>query len=233
MSSALPPDDQKALAVQAMFDRLAPSYDRVNRVMTVRLDQRWRRDVIRRLAIGPDDRVLDLACGTGDFWEIASATGADAIGVDFAPGMVQAARERHRGAMASVLGDALHLPFRAGAFTAAVSGFALRNFASLAPVFAELHRVLAPGGRIGLLEVDRPRQRPLRAGHAFYFGRVVPLIGGAISGDRAAYRYLPASTVYLPGQRELVRLLQAAGFHRIRKVGYGFGAAQGLIAVRP
>src|SRR5262245_23380002 len=114
MRSALPSDDEKAQAVQAMFDRIAPTYDRVNRVMTLRMDQGWRRDVVRRLAIGPEDRVLDLACGTGDFWEIAARTRANAIGLDFAPGMLRAARARHEGAMESVLGDALQLPFGAG-----------------------------------------------------------------------------------------------------------------------
>ena len=232
MSSALPPDDQKALAVQAMFDRLAPTYDRVNRVMTVRLDQRWRRDIVRRLAIGPEDRVLDLACGTGDFWEMAAAAQAHATGLDFALGMLRAAGKRHHGQIESVLGDALHLPFRTGTFTAAVSGFALRNFTSLPPVFGELHRVLAAGGRLGLLEVDRPHHRTLSAPHAVYFGRVVPLLGRVLSGDRAAYRYLSASTVYLPEHHELVRLLHAAGFDHVQKVRYGFGAAQGLVAVR-
>jgi demethylmenaquinone methyltransferase/2-methoxy-6-polyprenyl-1,4-benzoquinol methylase len=215
-----------------MFDRLAPRYDRVNRVITLRMDRRWRRDVVRRLAIGGNDRVLDLACGTGDFWALARQAGAVAVGLDYSAGMLRVAAHRHGRALAVVRGDALRLPFASGAFTAVCSGFALRNFTALAPVLVEVHRVLAPGGRLGLLEVDRPRRRALRNAHGLYFERLVPLVGAAISGDRAAYRYLPRSAAYLPGEEELRGLLESAGFRDVRKVGYALGAAQAILAVR-
>ncbi|MCC6961438.1 MAG: ubiquinone/menaquinone biosynthesis methyltransferase [Dehalococcoidia bacterium] len=228
--SVLPAPEEKAASVQAMFDRIAARYDRVNRVMTFNADQRWRRELVRRIEIGPGDRVLDLACGTGDFSEICRATGAAAVGLDFSRGMLEVAGQRApEGAW--VQGDALRLPLADGSFDAAVSGFALRNFVSIPPVLHELARVLKPGGRLGLLEVDRPANRAVRAGHSLYFDRVVPRVGGWVGRD-AAYRYLPQSAVYLPTQQELVRMLQEAGFKQIRKRSPMFGAIQSVSAVR-
>lgn len=214
-----------------MFDRIAPDYDRVNRVMTGRRDQAWRIALVRRLAIGPGDTVLDLACGTGDFAEIARDSGARVIALDFARGMLLQGSARHEGAIAFVQGDALQLPVAGGSIDAVVSGFALRNFTALPPVFAELQRVLKPRGRVGLLEVDRPRNRVLRAGHGLYFNRVVPMIGGMLS-DRDAYRYLPASASYLPPEPELLEMLRTAGFTSIRKRNHMMGAIQAISAVR-
>jgi len=126
----------------------------------------------------------------------------------------------------------MQLPLATGSVTVAVSGFALRNFVDIPPVFAELSRVMAPGARLGLLEVDRPRNAVVRAGHGLYFNRAVPLLGGLLSGDRDAYRYLPASAVYLPAEAELVAALVAAGFRKVRKRSPMFGAIQSIDAVR-
>lgn len=229
--SALPPPEQKAAAVRSMFDRISPSYDRVNRIMTLNADQRWRRALVRKLGVGPGDRVLDLACGTGDFTMLCRDVGADAVGLDFSGGMLRAAIQRHGESSAWVQGDALSLPLKDGTFTVAVSGFALRNFVDIAPAMQELARVLRPGGRLGLLEVDRPANPVIRFGHGMYFNRVVPLVGGALA-DRQAYRYLPQSASYLPPQDELVRILVDAGFHRIQKKSPMFGAIQSVTAVR-
>ncbi|MFN8617139.1 MAG: ubiquinone/menaquinone biosynthesis methyltransferase [Dehalococcoidia bacterium] len=226
----LPAPEEKAASVRAMFDRIAPRYDRVNRVMTFNADQRWRRELVRRLGIGPEDRVLDLACGTGDFSGICREAGAAPIGLDFSRGMLEVASARApQGSW--LQGDALRLPLADASFDAAVSGFALRNFVSIAPVLRELARVLKPGGRLGLLEVDRPANAAVRAGHSIYFNRVVPRVGGWIGRD-SAYRYLPQSAVYLPTQQELVRMLQDAGFKEIRKRSPMFGAIQSISAVR-
>lgn len=229
--SALPPPAEKAAAVRDMFDRISPSYDRVNRLMTFNADQRWRRDLVRRLRVGPGDLVLDLACGTGDFAEICRKAGATAVGLDFSRGMLNAANRRFPGLGIFVQGDALRLPFADGSFSAAVSGFALRNFVAIPPVLDELARVLKPGGRIGLLEVDKPRNPLVAAGHGLYFNRVVPLVGGLIA-DRKAYRYLPQSASYLPPEAELRAMLEAAGFVRTRKRSPMFGAIQSVSAVR-
>ena len=230
--SALPRPEDKAQAVRRMFDRIAGRYDRVNRLMTLNADQRWRRELVVRMAVGADDTVLDLACGTGDFGRMCQARGARLVGLDFSRGMLEIARKRSVPAVALVQGDALHLPIASGAVTVAVSGFALRNFVAIQPVLAELGRVLAPGGRLGLLEVDRPRNGLVRTGHGVYFNRIVPFAGGLVSGDREAYRYLPASAAYLPSQDELVEMLKGAGFRRIRKRSPMFGAIQSIDAVR-
>jgi len=215
-----------------MFDRLAPRYDRLNRIMTGRMDQRWRHDVIRRLRITDADTVIDLASGTGDFSDLARQQTRNVIAIDFARSMLIQAQARKLHGVDFVQGDALNLPLASGCATVAVSGFALRNFASLPPVFAELARVIRPGGRIGLLEVDQPRSRLLRAGHGFYFNRIVPVIGGIFAGDREAYHYLPESAAYLPPEAELLRLLEQAGFSRVRKRRHMGGAIQSILAVR-
>ncbi len=213
-----------------MFDRIAPRYDRVNRIMTFNADQRWRRDLVRRLAIERGETVLDLACGTGDFARICRTRGAFVTGLDFSRGMLLAAGERAP-RKNWLQADALHLPIRDGAFDAAVSGFALRNFVSIPPVLEELARVLRPGGRLGLIEVDQPRNRVIRTGHALYFNRVVPRVGGWVGRD-SAYRYLPQSAVYLPVESELFAMLERAGFANIEKRSPMFGAIQSISVVR-
>ncbi len=228
--SALPPPAEKAAAVRDMFDRISPGYDRVNRLMTFNADQRWRRELVRRLRVGPGDLVLDLACGTGDFAEICRKAGATTIGLDFSRGMLNAANRRFPGLGIFVQGDALRLPFAGGSFTVAVSGFALRNFVAIPPVLEELARVLKPGGRLGLLEVDKPRNPMVAAGHGLYFNRVGPLVGG-LNADRKAYRDLPQSASYLPPEAELRAMLEAAGFARTRKRSPMFGAIQSVSAV--
>lgn len=227
----LPEADQKAAVVRTMFDRIAPSYDRMNRIITLGFDQRWRRSLIAALGVDGSDTVLDLACGTGDFALMARERGARVIGLDFAGAMLTAARRRCPDTVALVRGDALRLPLADGSATVAVSGFALRNFVAIPPVLEELARVLRPGGRVGLLEVDEPRSGLLRFGHGVYFQRVVPAIGALLS-DGSAYRYLPASAAYLPDGEGLRTMLAEAGFTSIEKRSHLGGAAQSILAVR-
>jgi len=216
-----------------MFDHIAPSYDRVNRIMTLGMDQRWRRKLLAQLGIRPGDVVLDLATGTGDFAQMVRETAvAHVVALDFSRGMLLAAQQRPAEEIMLVQGDGLRLPLADASIDVAVSGFALRNFSSIPPVLAELARVVKRGGRIGLLEVDRPQSRLVRLGHATYFERIVPVLGGLLSHDRNAYNYLPKSAIYLPEERELVRMLQNAGFERIQKGRPMFGAIQSLRAVR-
>lgn len=229
-ASHVPAPDQKRRFVRAMFDRIAPRYDSMNRLLTLGLDQRWRRRALTAAAVGPGDRVIDLACGTGDLCELASRRGATVAGVDFAGGMLR--RARARGACARLVqADAQALAFPDASVDVVTCGFALRNFVSLEAVLAECARVLRPGGRLALLEVDRPRSGLVRAGHSLYFDRIVPLIGGVLC-DRAAYRYLPDSTRYLPAEAELLALIEHAGFASVRKHSFLFGTAQLLLAER-
>jgi len=223
----LPRGEEKVAAVRSMFDTIAPRYDLVNRIMTFRLDVAWRRRTVRTLALPSGSVVLDLACGTGDLCRDLEKAEALPIGVDLSFGMLANARTT-----APLLqGDALRLPFADGTVDGVTCGFALRNFVELEPFLRELGRVVRPGGRIALLEVAEERNRLLRAGHSFYFGRVVPFIGGLLS-DKSAYRYLPASVAYLPPLPSLLALVEAVGFHSVQHETLTLGVAQLITATR-
>jgi len=230
MEVVLPPPAEKARAVRAMFDRIAPRYDRMNRILTARLDGGWRRAALAAAALAPGDVAIDVACGTGDLAELARRAGARVIGVDFAPAMLAIARRR-QAASWLVRADAAALPLAAGAADAVTCGFSLRNFVAIEPFLAEASRVLAPGGRLVVLEVAIPRHPVKRFVHRLYFDRVVPLVGGLLS-DRAAYAYLPRSVVYLPDTPRLVAMVERAGFAGTRVAFLGGGAIQLLAALR-
>lgn len=226
----LPAGAEKRAAVEAMFDRIAPRYDLMNRLMTFGIDRAWRRRTIAALGLRPGARALDLACGSGDLAEEAARRGARVLGLDCSAGMLRRARARAPGC-ALVRGDALCLPLADAALDAVVSGFALRNFVDLAAAFRECARALRPGGRIALLEIDRPASALLRAGHTLYFRGIVPLLGAFVV-ERAAYAYLPASAAYLPDEPRLRALLASAGFEDVTKERLLAGAAQLITARR-
>lgn len=227
---SLPTGQEKHAAVRTMFDRIAPRYDMMNRLISLGLDQGWRRVALDLAAVGPGDRVLDLACGTGDLSEAARARGAQVIGADFAREMLRGAHAREIDA-AFTCADAARLPIASGSVDVVTCGFALRNFVSLPEVFAEMARVLAPGGRIALIDVDRPGSAIVRFGHSLYFDRVVPWLGALLS-DRDAYTYLPQSTAYLPEADELFAMLAKVGFQSVAKKSLLLGTAQILTGVR-
>ncbi len=220
-TTILPSDDDKPRVVEAMFDRIAPRYDLLNRALTFRMDVRWRHVAVDALALPAGARVLDLACGTGDLCRILGAAGLRPVGVDFSLGMLHAARTD----APLVRADALRMPFPTGAFDGVMCGFALRNFSALPPTFAECARVLRPGGRLALLDVAEPESPAARAVHGAWFRRVVPFVGGLVS-DRDAYRYLPASTSYLPSVPAMCDMLAVAGVEAVSRRTLGFGAAQ-------
>jgi demethylmenaquinone methyltransferase/2-methoxy-6-polyprenyl-1,4-benzoquinol methylase len=224
---ALPQGAEKQRMVREMFDAIAPRYDLVNRIMTFRLDVRWRKRTVRSLALPAGSLVLDLAAGTGDLCRDLEAAGHRPVGVDLSYGMLAAART----GAPLVQADALRLPVGDGIADGVTCGFALRNFVDLPAFAAELARVVRPGGRIALLEVAEPDNRLLRAGHGFYFGKVVPRIGGLLS-DAGAYRYLPKSVAYLPPPEELVGLFRRAGFPDTTRTLLTGGIAQLLVGTR-
>jgi demethylmenaquinone methyltransferase / 2-methoxy-6-polyprenyl-1,4-benzoquinol methylase len=227
MPDSLPQGDEKATAVRSMFDAIAPRYDLVNRIMTFRLDVRWRRLTVRSLTLCPGSTVLDLACGTGDLCRELQASALVPVGVDLSFGMLAAARTT----APLVQGDALRLPVRDGTVDGVTCGFALRNLVDLAPLWDELVRVVRPGGRIALLEVATPTNPILRWGHGVYFGRVVPWIGGLLS-DPAAYRYLPRSVAYMPPPDEMLAMMAAAGFEGVERRLLSGGIAQLVTGTR-
>jgi demethylmenaquinone methyltransferase/2-methoxy-6-polyprenyl-1,4-benzoquinol methylase len=233
---SLPTGAEKVAAVDAMFDAIAPGYDVTNRVISLGLDKGWRRRTVRSLGVRPGAVVLDLACGTGDLCRELARQGLTPVGADRSAGMLGAART----SAPLVRGDGLSLPFRAGALDGIVCGFALRNFSALAPMLAECARVLRPGGRLALLEVDAPSQPLLLLGHRVWFGHVVPFVGGLVAARSgapraratAAYRYLPASVAYLPPPPELLALITAAGFASVERRALSGGIAQLLTGTR-
>ncbi len=223
----LPEGDDKRRAVRAMFDAIAPRYDLVNRVMTLRMDVGWRRRAVDRLDLDAGARVLDLACGTGDLCRELTRAGHLPVGVDLSFGMLAAART----SAPLVQADVLRLPVPDRCVDGITCGFALRNLVDLAGAFAELARVLRPGGRVALLEVAEPPNPLLRWGHGLYFGRVVPRIGGWLS-DGAAYRYLPRSVAYLPEPERMLAMLAHVGFVDVGRDLLSTGIAQLVSATR-
>jgi demethylmenaquinone methyltransferase/2-methoxy-6-polyprenyl-1,4-benzoquinol methylase len=212
-----------AEGVRAMFDRIAPVYDAMNRTMTLGLDQRWRRATVAAV-VTPGDRVLDACCGTGDLALAAERAGGRVTGLDFSERMLDRARQKST-AVDWVRGDALSLPFRDGAFDAATVGFGVRNLDDLERGLAELRRVLRFGGRLGVLEITRPRGL-LAPFYRLWFDGLVPLLGKLLPGG-SAYTYLPASVRRFPGPEDLAELLRAAGFS---DVGYRLFAG-GIVAL--
>lgn len=207
MTESLPQGEEKVRAVRAMFDTIAPRYDMVNRIMTFRLDTRWRRRAVRTLALPNGSLVLDLASGTGDLCIDLQRAGLSPLSLDLSFGMLSNDRSGSPRAQA----DILRLPFPDHSVDGVTCGFALRNLLDLPLFFAELARVVRPGGRIALLDVGIPHNPIIRWGNGVYFGKVVPKIGALLS-DGPAYRYLPRSVAYLPPREELTRLLREAGF---------------------
>jgi demethylmenaquinone methyltransferase/2-methoxy-6-polyprenyl-1,4-benzoquinol methylase len=223
----LPVGAEKTERVRAMFDAIAPRYDLINRLMTFGLDQAWRRATVTALALPPNSLVVDLACGTGDLTRLAQRQGYRVVGTDLSAGMLAA----NRGTAPLVEADCSRLPFPDRTFDGLVCGYALRNFTDLEVALAEMARVLRPGGRLAVLEVDAPASPVLRTGYDVWFHKVVPAIGGMLS-DKDAYRYLPRSVAYLPGAPVLRRMLGEAGFSAVGIRPLAGGLSQLLMASR-
>lgn len=210
-----------------MFDRIAPRYDTVNRIMTFRLDVRWRRLAVAALGLQDGSLVLDLACGTGDLCADLQKAQLHPVGVDFSSGMLTAATTE-----AQLLNaDVLRLPIRTASVDGVTCGFALRNLTDLGDFFREIARITRPGATIALLDASEPDNPILRLGHSFYFRRLVPAIGGLLS-DRSAYAYLPKSLAYLPAAATMQQMLRDEGFEQVHRRKLTGGAAQLLTATR-
>jgi demethylmenaquinone methyltransferase / 2-methoxy-6-polyprenyl-1,4-benzoquinol methylase len=216
------PGRPQQAAVRSMFDRIAPRYDLLNRLLSAGIDVRWRRAAADWLELGPSSRVLDLCTGTADL--LIEVLGRDpshrGVGVDLSSGMlVRGARKlaarglAARGALAS--GDAERLPLLSGLFDGALVAFGIRNVGDRPKALRELRRVLKPGGRLVVLEFSMPRG-VVGMLYRFYFGQVLPRVGSLVSGDGAAYSYLPASVAVFPEPPAFGALLEQAGFGRVR-----------------
>ena len=219
----------KRAVVRAMFERIAPRYDLLNHLLSFGLDRWWRRRALRALdwTRVPDGDYLDLCAGTLDVAaQLARQRGfrGFVVGADFAAPMLAAgAGKAPAGRVSPVAADAQQLPLRDGSMAGAIVAFGIRNVASLEAALSEAHRVLAPGAPLVILEFTTPRRWLVRAAYHLYFHRVVPIVGGAISGHPPAYRYLPESVAHFPPERELAARMRAAGFADVRWTSLTFG----------
>ncbi|HYA44904.1 MAG TPA: ubiquinone/menaquinone biosynthesis methyltransferase [Acidimicrobiales bacterium] len=227
MAEPLPTGTAKVAAVREMFDGIAGRYEILNTLMSLGMDHRWRRRCVDALAAPAGSTVLDLACGTGSLARQLRQSGLRPVGLDLSAGMLSHARTD----APLVLGDALAAPLRTGSFDGAVSGFALRNVADLGNLFAELARVVRPGGRVSLLDLGQPEQAVLRLGYRLWCRLVVPGLGAALSNGNA-YRYLPASLAYLPSPGETTQLMRKAGFGAVEHELLSGGISQLYVATR-
>lgn len=221
--------------VRAMFDRIARVYDRMNSVMTAGLHHTWRARAVDLATVAAGDRVVDVACGTGDLsLELARrvASGGEVVGCDFSEQMLEIAREkaaRQAAPHADVRfewANALELPYADGEFAAATVGFGARNFSDLERGLSEMRRVVRPGGKVVVLEITTPTRPPLSTFYRIWFDRVVPRLG-SLAGDSDAYTYLPSSVRRFPGPHELAATMERSGLARIRYVL----TAGGIVAI--
>ena len=228
---------EHASRVRAMFSTIAGRYDLLNHVLSGNVDKRWRRIVATRVREKlPSSRacVLDVACGTGDLsLTLFEITGAGVIGTDFCRPMLDVAAGKTSGRIRLIEGDALDLPFRDGTFDAATIAFGLRNLSNVESGLAELSRVLKPGGWVAVLEFSRPANAILRPLFNLYFRRVLPLMGGLVSGSLSAYTYLPASVQKFPDQSQLSLLMEQAGFVQVGYENLSGGIAALHLGQRP
>ena len=232
--SAMSPD-----ANRQMFDRIAGRYDLLNRITSLRLDRRWRRRAIRQLDPQPGEKYLDVGCGTGDMTVeiLRQCDSAEVVGIDPAENMLALARAKTAAACMDGCtsfrpGDAMALQFDDATFAGAVTAFCIRNVACRPLALEEMHRVIAPGGRVVILELTVPANRLLRMGHRFYSRRIVPLAGRLIARDDRAYRYLVNSVEDFLLPSEMLKLMQSAGFTSNRHIGLLGGTASIFVGER-
>ncbi|HEX3822994.1 MAG TPA: class I SAM-dependent methyltransferase [Mycobacteriales bacterium] len=206
--------DRKPGEVAKMFDAVADRYDRMNAVMTLGQERRWRGVVARALGVQAGDRVLDLAAGTGASSVPIAAMGARAVACDFSLGMLSVGHSRHP-QLEFIAGDALNLPFRDGGFDAVTISFGLRNVADVAQALDEMARVTRPGGRLVVLETSAPLRQPLRAGHDVYVDHVLPRLARLVASNGEAYEYLAESVGEWPAPGVLAERIAAAGWSAV------------------
>ena len=226
--------------VREMFDNIAPSYDKLNHVLSMNVDKLWRRHALKEIVDGTSQRILDVACGTGDSTvSIAKAVteGSEVIGVDISEGMMALVKGKAEKAgvanrISLQVADGEALPYEEGAFDRVTCAFGIRNFEHKEKGLSEFLRVLKPGGRAVILELSVPQNRLVRWAYDLYFLHILPRIGGVVSGDKAAYRYLPASVHHFPAPKEFCRMMEAAGFRDVRCHAFTFGLCRMFVGER-
>ena len=226
--------------VREMFDHIAPSYDRLNHVLSMNVDKLWRRHALKEIVDGSAQRILDVACGTGDSTiSIAKAAGegSTVTGVDISEGMMALVEGKaQKAGVAERIGlevaDGEALPYGDGTFDRVTCAFGIRNFEHKEKGLEEFRRVLKPGGRAVILELSLPQDRVARWAYDLYFSHLLPAVGGAVSGDRAAYRYLPASVHNFPSPKDFCRMMEEAGFTSVHVSRLTFGLCRMFTGTR-
>ncbi|BBO70263.1 ubiquinone/menaquinone biosynthesis C-methyltransferase UbiE [Desulfosarcina alkanivorans] len=226
--------------VREMFDSIAPRYDLLNRLLSLRQDVVWRKKLVSAMRLPENGRVLDVACGTGDVTlEIVRQKGAmvSVTGIDFSPGMLRLAREKIQRtphpAVSLLAGDALALPFGAGSFHAVTIAFGIRNIQDKAGALKAFFDCLLPGGMVLVLELATPKKTRLRDAYLTYFQRVLPIIGRLFSNHRFAYSYLPESVTRFPTTGAFMSIMADAGFGHISCRRLTLGIANLFVGVKP
>ena len=225
--------DKRPATIQEMFDRIAPTYDLLNRLLSLSIDTVWRRKAIRRLGIKRGDSILDIATGTGDLSLVALKKDKDCrvAGIDLSGEMLRIAerkrdREGYSGRYSLIEGDACNMPFKEGVFDHAMAAFGIRNVPDVEGLLRETRRILKNGGKFAILEFSVPKIHFIRGIYFLYFKRIIPLIGGLFSGKSGAYRYLRDSVIAFHTPGELEDMLQRSGFVIVESLPLWFDICQ-------
>ena len=226
--------------VREMFDHIAPSYDRLNHILSLNVDKLWRRHALQEIVDGTPQRILDVACGTGDSTisiAKAAAEGSEVIGADISAGMMALVKGKAEkagvgGRISLQVADGEELPYVEGTFDRVTCAFGIRNFEHKERGLAEFRRVLKPGGKAVILELSVPQNRLVRWAYDLYFLHVLPGIGGVVSGNRAAYKYLPASVHNFPSPSDFCGMMTEAGFRNVRFRTFSLGLCRMFVGER-
>ncbi len=225
--------------IRKLFDNIAPDYDKLNHILSLNIDKGWRKKAVKEMldTMSPLN-ILDVACGTGDFTiEIAqkAPAGSSVTGIDLSEGMMKIGREKIKAAGVDavlVQGDCEELPYEEGTFHRISVGFGVRNFEHLQIGLNEMYRVLCKGGKLVILELSVPSNPVIRWCYKLYFLKILPAIGGWISGDRSAYEYLPASVLKFPAPDKFMKMLHDAGFSKVYHRSLTLGICRMYIAIK-
>ena len=229
----------KKEGIRKLFDNIAGDYDRLNHILSLNIDKSWRRKAVKEIADTVEPlNILDEACGTCDFTiEIVKGApqGSKVTGIDLSEGMLQIGREKCRkeGITAELqTGDCEAMPYDEGTFDRIGVAFGVRNFENLPKGLTEMLRVLKPGGKLVILELSIPRNPIIRWGYKLYFLKILPAIGGWVSGNRSAYEYLPSSVLRFPAPEKFMEMMQEAGFEQVRKKSFTMGICHMYLGIK-
>ena len=222
--------------VEQMFDDIAPTYDKLNHILSLNVDKGWRRKAVRRIVATRPKHVLDVACGTGDFAIALSQAGVEKVtGVDISQGMLDVGIAKVKALGLNIemhVDDCEHLGIEDNTFDAVSVAFGVRNFEHLQRGLNEMQRVLRPGGPVCIVELSVPSNALLRWAYKLYFLHILPFVGGLVSGNRNAYRYLPESVLRFPKPDEVCRMLKEAGFRDVEAKAFTFGLCRMFTGIK-